>query len=295
MPFQLNQIGPQADDGRTTLDMGAGKQLLALTPMQLRSAAAARLGDQARDTRRFDEAARHYAEALALCPDAVHLHVQRGHCLKEIGELEGARQAYQAYVAKRPDDPDIHLQMGHLAKREGEKDLAFQSYSKALSLAGNSSLIGRESRREIEAIESIKDLKLFDSGLSYLRERKFEEAYQALSTSLDAYRPGYFAVLVGHSCKETGRFSEARLWYEAQLAHAEARWEEETDQWIDAVLQLAALDDLEMKHFSAFKLFAASASRLEQKRSHSIERVDAFWSLAQRSLTKITSSILLEC
>jgi tetratricopeptide (TPR) repeat protein len=90
--------------------------------------------DEARDARRFAEAAELYAEALAVLPGETGLQVQRGHMLKEIGRLEEAEQAYRAASAARPADADLALQLGHLHKLAGGFAEADRFYRRASEL-----------------------------------------------------------------------------------------------------------------------------------------------------------------
>lgn len=269
--------------------VGSWKQL----PNIDRFAMAVRSANQARDARRFDEGALHYAEALVLQPDAIHLSVQLGHCLKEIGRFDEARSAYHAFRNARPDDADIYLQIGHLEKRAGDKQSAIDAYAVAASLSDDRSLIGAEARREIEWLGAIKDIVLFEQGMSHLREREFEGAYCALTASVDHDQPGWLAVLVGHSCKETGRFAEARRWYEAQLAYATPHRQSAPDLWFDAVRQLAAFEALERQHLSAFRLLTQAANILDQEPGSDREKIDALWSAAQSHLAYITRAVYL--
>lgn len=254
---------------------------------------AARQGDLARDEHRYEEGAEHYAHALAIRPDRLHLAVQMGHCLKETGQFNEARRAYLSYLNVQPEDPDIHVQIGHLEKLSGNKDAAIAAYSKAVELAGADTAIARDALQEIERLQAIKDFALFELGQNALRDRRFEESYQALTASINPSTPGFLAVLVGHACKETGRFEEARFWYEAQLTHATRQIEVAGEHWCDAIVHLAALEALEFNHLRAFRLFAEAANRLETDHGRTHEKVDEFWANAQRSLAKITRSISL--
>lgn len=103
----------------------------------------------ARDQRQFREAAFLYAEALRLRPTRIDLHVQRGHMLKEAGELDAAELAYVEAQAAMPDDADLALQLGHLFKSQGRLERAIGAYRKALALKPR----WPEPKREIAALE----------------------------------------------------------------------------------------------------------------------------------------------
>jgi glycosyltransferase involved in cell wall biosynthesis len=87
--------------------------------------------NDARDAKQWAQAARGYAEALALAPDLAHIHTQHGHALKEQGELIAARAAYLRAQALRPDTAEPHLHLGHLHKMEGDVAAAARSYLSA--------------------------------------------------------------------------------------------------------------------------------------------------------------------
>ncbi|WP_426041909.1 tetratricopeptide repeat protein [Brevundimonas sp. TWP2-3-4b1] len=87
----------------------------------------------ARDRRDWAEAARLYADVLALDPADGPIQVQRGHALKEAGLMAEAEAAYAAAVALRPTDADAHLQLGHLLRRLGRPGEANAAFAQALA------------------------------------------------------------------------------------------------------------------------------------------------------------------
>ena len=77
-------------------------------------------GDAANRRRQWSEAARAYAQALAIAPALAAIWVQYGHALKEQGLLDAAESAYRTALGHMPQpDGDIHLQIGHLLKLRG--------------------------------------------------------------------------------------------------------------------------------------------------------------------------------
>ena len=93
-----------------------------------------RLGNRARDRRRWEEAAGHYRKALAVEPDRMAIWVQYGHALKEAGDLAGGENAYRRALALAPEIADTHLQLGHLLKLQGRAGGAISAYLRALAL-----------------------------------------------------------------------------------------------------------------------------------------------------------------
>ncbi|MFZ4604216.1 MAG: glycosyltransferase [Caulobacterales bacterium] len=101
-------------------------------------------GDAARDARRWAEAHRHYAAALALRPDTAGIWVQNGHALKESGDLAGAEAAYRAGLRLEPDNGDTYLQLGHVLKMQDRIAEAVAAYMSAQRLMPGSPDPARE-------------------------------------------------------------------------------------------------------------------------------------------------------
>ncbi len=90
-----------------------------------------RRGDSARDASRWTEAAEWYQAYLAARPTRGPIWVQLGNCLKEAGDLIGAKAAYRQAEALMPQDADLHVQFGHLAKLEGRVSDAIAAFEAA--------------------------------------------------------------------------------------------------------------------------------------------------------------------
>ena len=63
----------------------------------------------AQDEKRYADAAALYGEALRLSPGRANLHIQRGHMLKEAGQLSLAEHHYLEALRMTPEDADLHL------------------------------------------------------------------------------------------------------------------------------------------------------------------------------------------
>ncbi|WP_159999803.1 glycosyltransferase [Roseomonas sp. 18066] len=94
-----------------------------------------READALRDKREWRAAAEAYGAFLALRPDDAGMQVQRGHCLKEAGDVPAALALYRSAAALRPRDADIPLQIGHAEKILGRRDAARDAYAEAALLA----------------------------------------------------------------------------------------------------------------------------------------------------------------
>lgn len=92
------------------------------------------LGDRARATRDWKEAAAFYQQALESDPQRAAIWVQFGHALKEQGQRAQAEAAYRRSLALEGGVADTHLQLGHVLKLLGRRQEAAQSYLSALRL-----------------------------------------------------------------------------------------------------------------------------------------------------------------
>ena len=90
--------------------------------------------DDARDERRYRDAALLYGEALRLFPDKAGIHVQAGHMHKEAGDFAAAESHYLRAVELTPEDPDLAFQMGHFYKLSGRPQAAIVAYQRAATL-----------------------------------------------------------------------------------------------------------------------------------------------------------------
>ena len=102
---------------------------------QLAAAAARTGGDEARDARRWRDAAAAYQRYLALRPDDAPIWVQLGHALKESGDLADAEVAYRRASEIAPRDHDAPLQLGHVLKLQGRLADARLAYARSDELA----------------------------------------------------------------------------------------------------------------------------------------------------------------
>jgi glycosyltransferase involved in cell wall biosynthesis len=131
MPFKLiNSL--------TTQDRsGAGNAAALLTE-----------ADEARDQRRWSEAASFYSEYLKLRPNDAAIWVQYAHALKESGNLDEAETAYRRSLTLSPKIADTHLQLGHICKLRRNYSGAISAYWEALRIDRKAA----DARRELEAL-----------------------------------------------------------------------------------------------------------------------------------------------
>ena len=93
-----------------------------------------RAADDARDARRWGEAASLYQAYLEREPTDVAIRIQSGNCLKEAGQLGEAHQAYGAALALDPRSADGFLQLGHLLKLMGRRTEMLQAFRTSLDI-----------------------------------------------------------------------------------------------------------------------------------------------------------------
>jgi tetratricopeptide (TPR) repeat protein len=98
----------------------------------------ASLGDRARDTGSWAEAAQQYAFALEQRPVWPDIRVQYGHALKESGRLLEAEDAYRRAAQEADDPADALLQLGHALKLQRRYVEAEETYFASLSHDPNS-------------------------------------------------------------------------------------------------------------------------------------------------------------
>lgn len=85
-------------------------------------------GNAARDRYAWSDAATAYGAALERAPELFHIWIQRGHALKEAGDLPGAVANYERAQELRPESADPHLHLGHAAKLRGDIATATRHY-----------------------------------------------------------------------------------------------------------------------------------------------------------------------
>jgi glycosyltransferase involved in cell wall biosynthesis len=93
--------------------------------------AGARRGDQARDARRWTEAARAYRGYLRRFPNDPEIWTQLGHCLKESGDLAASEAAYRSGLSKDPRNADLHLHLGHVLRQQQRIEEAAEAYRRS--------------------------------------------------------------------------------------------------------------------------------------------------------------------
>ena len=163
----------------------------------------ARLGDEARDARRWAEACVHYERALATDATLDGIWVQLGHARKEVGDLPGAEAAYGRALALKPGVPDTHLQLGHLLKIAGRFDDAVKAYADATLL--DPSL--NDARAELATLGySPKGMRVFNAtfaGLHGMR-RSAGVVRIEVSATLDGIDTIEFLHLMAHKGLHVG-------------------------------------------------------------------------------------------
>ena len=104
--------------------------------MRLRRQKAPRLlGDQARDARQWELAARYYLDEVLRNPGAAPIWVQLGHALKEAGRTAHAETAYRNAASFDVASLDTLLSLAHALTMLRKDTEASALYAQALALA----------------------------------------------------------------------------------------------------------------------------------------------------------------
>ena len=156
-----------------------------------------RLGDEARDGKRWGEAATHYSAYLQEVPEDWPIWVQRGHCLKESGDLKAGLASYYRALELAPEDSDLNLQIGHALKLLGRIDEALNSYQNAAFLDPMNADAKRETcflqevlaanKAEIAKATAVRSTRLmFDVSdlIQYMREWRIPSGIQRVQLNI---------------------------------------------------------------------------------------------------------------
>lgn len=93
-----------------------------------------KLGDDARDARRWQDAVEHYNAALSENPNNDGIWVQLGHAQKELGQFAKAEESYLKALKLKPNEADTNLQIGHLFSVRSDSVNAARYYREAIRL-----------------------------------------------------------------------------------------------------------------------------------------------------------------
>ncbi|HWA61765.1 MAG TPA: sulfotransferase [Caulobacteraceae bacterium] len=129
---------------------------------------------------RHDEAVETFDAAIALQPDAFHLHLARGASLLALSEPAAAREAYERAAALQPDSPEPLAALAGLCARQGDMAGARDNALKALAirsdLASPQLILARaeiafkqyaEAESRIRAVLADPDLPLEDQARGF--------------------------------------------------------------------------------------------------------------------------------
>jgi len=223
-----------------------------------------RRADEARDQKRWSEAAQLYGEALECNPDAAAILIQHGHMLKESGSFDEALVSYNRALELQPDDADLHLQIGHLYNKFGYPPQADQWYERAKQMtveshenapAGTTAIATASQssaevglRRVVEAAAASLDLRKVVPEL-----KKLIDDHGAIDA----------VPLLGHAFKESGQFDEAREEYFRYQKHAIETADHHCYE--DALISLAHLAKVEGDYAAALTCFAEAKESKERR------------------------------
>jgi tetratricopeptide (TPR) repeat protein len=89
------------------------------------------------DPARMQEAFRLYQRAIAMKPDFVEAHMNKGDLLLHLNRTEEAREAFETALKHNPHYTDAHYNLGSAMLQLGRRGEAEKSYRDALRLDSN--------------------------------------------------------------------------------------------------------------------------------------------------------------
>ena len=163
---------------------------------------------------RWAEAYQAYASALRKDARRFSILVQMGHMSKELGDFEKAEALYSEALLLKNDDWDLHVQIGHLFNRAGSAGKAKEWYARANALQPTPEIL--ELLQSIQGsgdVGATADLRRVT--LEQMDSRRFSAALPNALALYQAHGLRDFDVIVGHAYRELGRYTDARVMYEA--------------------------------------------------------------------------------
>lgn len=164
------------------------------------------LGATAYENQQYESAVTLLRYVIDLKPDVPFPYSDLANALKELGDLEGAKENYEKALSIDPEIAIIHYNLGNLYRGQGNLDAALTCYEKALSLNSmldrvyiNLALVSEAKGNRTQAIQYYKDLLgLYPKhpeahnnlGLLLGEQGNLEEAEEYLKRSIEL-KPGY--------------------------------------------------------------------------------------------------------
>ncbi len=158
-------------------------------------------GEEAAVSGAFEQAAVHFAHALALDPTRVHTWLQLGDALLSSGDPEAAAGAFARGIELDPTSVPLYCSLGMAFRRMGDAPRAAAAYAEAISLGFVNALI-------------------FNGlGMALADDGRLDDAEAAYRRALDL-DPNNAAILVnlGNVLGDAADLTGARACYEAALA-----------------------------------------------------------------------------
>ncbi|MEO7469399.1 MAG: tetratricopeptide repeat protein [Sphingobium limneticum] len=216
--------------------------------------------DDAQREQNWPTAARLYVKAIELHPEAVGLHMQAGHMLKESGDFDGAFSHYQLYLGHHEDDPDIYLQLGHLFNRRDDEVGAREWYERLLKKVQPHSRMAIDAYRSLDEIEKRPLKRVQDQVAELIRSRRFAEAADFLRHEAEKHEEPLIYIMLANHYRDRGEFDDAARYYD--------RCDQETSSpevCFESSMQRGHMEKLRKKLLPALRCYVEARRRYSDR------------------------------
>ena len=180
-----------------------------------------KLGNQARDSERWDDAVHHYTEAVRLAPNFVNARTNLGMVLRTLDQLDSAIAQYREALRLSPGRADVHVNHGVALDAAGYPEEAQGAYSNAIRL--DPGLYQAYFNLGVVKSETLKDR---EAGLAL-----YFQSLEIAPSFPDAYHT------IGTTYTALGRYADARRFLDSALAlrPADSRFHNSVGILLDAM------------------------------------------------------------
>ncbi|MFN2454489.1 MAG: tetratricopeptide repeat protein [Pyrinomonadaceae bacterium] len=197
------------------------------------------LGEVAFATGDYQQAEKHYRDALVTFPDYYRALASLARVRAAQNDLAGAIENYRQAIKRLPD-PSFIAALGDLYKVAGKEREAMQQYTQVEQIARLSAISGALYNRQLALFYADHELKAAEAYEAAMREYEVRrDIYGADALAWTAFKAGHLAEAQA-KIKEALRLGtkDARLFYHAGMIAKAAGDERGAKQWLEKALQL---------------------------------------------------------